>query len=516
MAEPPEAASPGKRSCRYLIGGRWSSLRTHLIVVLTLVITLVYATVVFIEITDELHHANTELHHRTHVLTVVQAEALSVPLDSGDRREVLRQLHVLIVNPDIVEAEVLKPDGEIFATALSPDGEGTPANSVFHHHHHDDHEGLANNAPTTWKLIFGRVDDDLHALESEIKTRNGQIIGLLRVIITHKQLRLVQESMLWSHLKQFLIITVVIAATIGLFVTGLVQPLIRMTEAMDEVAAGNLRVPIPATDRRDEIGKMARALEVFKANAEQLKDALNKEREVNGLQRQFVSMVSHEFRTPLAIIDGHAQRMNRRLERLSPDQLREGLIKMRHSVLRLTELMESVLNAARLEEGRIAFAPQACSLIDMLAELCGSYADINMDRHFMLNVAELPESIVADPKLLRQVFSNLLSNACKYSSPGSQVWIEGRRDGENGVAISIRDEGVGIPPDELQKLFERFFRASTSTGIAGTGIGLHLVRHFVDLHGGHVEVSSTVGKGTAFTVHVPCSTPNQVSIPDAA
>lgn len=230
-----------------------------------------------------------------------------------------------------------------------------------------------------------------------------------------------------------------------------------------------------------------------------------KERELSGLQRQFVSMVSHEFRTPLAIIDGIAQRIMRRLDKLGPDTVRESQQKVRLAVTRLTELMESVLSASRLEEGRIAFEPDVCPLVDLITDIHNSYSELNKDREIFLDVDRLPKTMIADGKLLRQIISNLLSNAIKYSPGGKRVWVNGHLDEQNDLLIAVRDEGVGIPEAELAKLFQRFFRASTSAGIAGSGIGLNLVQHFVELHGGRIEVDSTEGVGSTFTVRFPYS-----------
>ena len=514
MAELPSADNTGSERCACFMTGCWHSIRTHLIILLTMVVTIVYGVVAFVDIARGLSKASHDLHDQVKLLTDVQAEALSVPLWDLNVEEVTRQLNVLVVNRDIVEAEVIETEGGIFANASAQGAIDTyPAGA--HHHDHDRH-GLTNREPSTLDFMLGRHSQGLHLITSDIRNEHRDIIGTLRVIVTHEHLADVQESMFWAHLRKFLVITIVIGVTIGMAVTSLVRPVLGITEAMGKVAAGELNTAIPATGRRDEIGKMARALEVFKANAEQLQETLDKERELAGLQRQFVSMVSHEFRTPLAVIDGSAQRILRRLGRISEDGLSKGLTKIRHSVVRLTELMESVLNAARLEGGRIAFEPDACCLPDILTELASSYGDLYADREFTLGVDDLPGDMVADSKLLRQVFSNLLSNACKYSDAGARIRIEGRWDRAGAITISISDEGIGIPPDELEKLFDRFFRASTSTGIAGTGIGLHLVQHFVDLHHGHVEVTSIVGKGTTFTVHLPYEKAGSVTVEEAA
>ena len=238
--------------------------------------------------------------------------------------------------------------------------------------------------------------------------------------------------------------------------------------------------------------------------AEKLSVALERERELNGLQRQFVSMVCHEFRTPLAIIDGKAHRILRRHETMAPERLLEAIGSIRLSVSRLTELMESVLNAARLEAGNIEFAPHPCDPGEMIREVVANYREVNPRHRIIDDLELLPSQFVMDIKLVRQVISNLLSNATKYSSEGSNVWIDASSSPSGGLTICVRDEGIGIPKAELDRLFERFFRASTSTGIAGTGIGLHMVKALVDLHHGTIDIDSEEGKGTTISVCLPC------------
>ncbi len=247
------------------------------------------------------------------------------------------------------------------------------------------------------------------------------------------------------------------------------------------------------------VAERTRELETQKGR---LQTALDKEKELSGLQRQFVSMVSHEFRTPLAIIDGAAQRFLRRPEKATSEKLTASFKKITNSVSRLMGLIETVLDAAHLEEGRIKFEPSGCAIRHVLEDLQRAYLETYPTHLIEANLSKLPAQIEADERLIRQVFSNLLSNAVKYSPEGSTVRIEGWQDGETAV-ISFQDNGVGIPKDELSQLFERFFRASTSTGIAGSGIGLHLTRHFIDLHDGSIDVESAEGAGATFTVRLP-------------
>lgn len=293
-------------------------------------------------------------------------------------------------------------------------------------------------------------------------------------------------------------------------------PLRAVSAATIQLAQGDRSVPVPEVERGDEIGEMARALEVFKGHiamidhlteeqqehARRLSEALENERRYNALHREFVSMASHEFRTPLAIIDGAAQRIIRRAEGMSPDELLERVGKIRQAVIRMTGLIDSTLSASRMEAGHMEIAAELCNLHDILEAVCGRQQEIARGHDIVLDLHQATKLIVADPKQLDQIFTNLLSNAVKYSPEKGRIEVMAGSEGDMAV-ISVRDQGVGIPADEMPQLFERFFRASTSTGIPGTGIGLNLVKQLVEMHGGAIDFSSIEGDGSTFVVRLP-------------
>ncbi len=157
--------------------------------------------------------------------------------------------------------------------------------------------------------------------------------------------------------------------------------------------------------------------------AEELQHALDAEKKLTGLQRQFVSMVCHEFRTPLAIIDGTAQRLIRRQNKIPPEGQKDRLGKIRTAVIRLTDLMESVLSAARLEAGSITFEPAPCDLAGMIREVADNHMEVYPSHKIIVDTDQLPDSFFGDVKLLRQVISNLMSNAIKYSPEGERIWV---------------------------------------------------------------------------------------------
>jgi len=260
---------------------------------------------------------------------------------------------------------------------------------------------------------------------------------------------------------------------------------------------------------RDQLQMLVdRATQELKAKAEELKEALNKEKELNDLQRQFVSMASHEFRTPLSIIDGSAQNLARNSDNITADYLILKTKKIRDAVVRMTRLMEDTLTAARLNEGKIKVEIEACDIGKVLREVCARQQEVSKDHIISCDLVDLPAIIQADSGSLDQVFTNLLSNAVKYAPDAPDIEVKARKEG-NHMVISVRDHGIGIDEDELHRIGERFFRAKTSTGIAGTGIGINLVKTLVEIHGGTVNVESKKGEGSTFTVRLPVARPDQ-------
>lgn len=233
--------------------------------------------------------------------------------------------------------------------------------------------------------------------------------------------------------------------------------------------------------------------------------ALERERQVSRLHRAFISVVSHQFRTPLAIIDASAQRMIRRGGQMDVEEITSRAQKIRAACLRLTRLMESTLNAARLEEGEIALNLRPCDLAGLLDNVLDSQPEQDQ-RRIELRVADLPAVIEADTTLLEQAVQNLISNALKYSPDGEPIVVDARSEGGQ-ILISVIDHGVGVPADELASLFRRFFRARTAEGIPGTGIGLSFVAQIMELHHGTVDVKSEEGQGSTFTLRFPIKRP---------
>lgn len=285
-----------------------------------------------------------------------------------------------------------------------------------------------------------------------------------------------------------------------------------MIDAIFEREQKLRKAEIEITRHRDELQQRVEiATRDLKTKAEELKAALAREKQLNELQRQFVSMASHEFRTPLAIIDTAAQRLKKCADKqtASPEDTVRRVAKIRSSVQRMTRLMESTLTTARMQDGNIKIDVAACNIAKLVAECCAHHRDIANNHVISCEMESLPDTIQADAGALEQVLTNLLSNAVKYSPDASEIDVFARADGDH-VIVSVRDYGVGIDKADQEKIGERFFRAATSAGIAGTGIGLNLVKMLVELHGGELSFVSENGAGSTFTIRLPIAGPAKV------
>ncbi len=242
----------------------------------------------------------------------------------------------------------------------------------------------------------------------------------------------------------------------------------------------------------------------------QLEEALETEQHLNEMQRQFVSMASHEFRTPLAIIDSSAQRLLRKKGKLTDEILSKRIGIILESVQRMSSLMESTLSAARLNAGKLSIQVSDCDISGLIESVCARQQEISHHHVINYDELELPKLIQADKAKVDQVLTNLLSNAIKYAPDAPNITVKAHHDASD-IFLSVQDEGLGIGADDLPNMFEQFFRAQTSTGIAGTGIGLHLVKQIVEYHGGEISVESEAGVGSTFTVRLPISGPLEIA-----
>jgi signal transduction histidine kinase len=296
-------------------------------------------------------------------------------------------------------------------------------------------------------------------------------------------------------------------------------PLVDLAAVMHRLAASETGIEVHGTSRHDEIGEMARAVVIFRNNAidlarnrqtlsaqaTMLEDKLAEEQRLTLLQRNFISMASHEFRTPLAIIDGHTQRLISRGERVTTEELAQRARKVKSMVRRMTQLIDNLIGSARLIDGPIELYhhPSRVDLRSLLRDSCELQRELTPDAQILEFVDAAQQLMVyGDASLLSQVFCNLLSNAVKYSPEGARIEVAAAQQ-DARVVVSIKDHGIGIPTGECERVFERYYRGSNTSGIGGSGVGLSLVKSIVELHRGSISLESAECRGSCFTLQLP-------------
>jgi PAS domain S-box-containing protein len=236
---------------------------------------------------------------------------------------------------------------------------------------------------------------------------------------------------------------------------------------------------------------------------EELMNTLEREKELSQLKSSFVSMVSHEFRTPLGIIQSSAELLGDFHEKMSPDEREEQLKSITRNTRRMAGMMEEVLVLSRLDAGKLEFQPAALDLNGFCRRVVDEVLSATSRRCVIeLSLNSIPPVANADERLLGHIFTNLLSNAVKYSEPGATVQFAVERIGTDAVCV-VRDTGIGIPDHDQNQLFNAFHRGSNVGTRPGTGLGLLLVKRCAELHGGKVRVESKVGAGTTVSVSLP-------------
>lgn len=238
------------------------------------------------------------------------------------------------------------------------------------------------------------------------------------------------------------------------------------------------------------------------AEIETLK-ALSREKELSQLKSNFVSMVSHEFRTPLGIIQSSAELLRDFYKKMQAAEREDQLKSIIGNTRRMAAMMEEVLVLSRLDAGKLDFQPAALDLSGFCRRVVDEVLSATSRRCLIeLSLDLAPQHATGDERLLGHIFTNLLTNAVKYSEPDEQVWFTVERAGPDAIC-HVRDKGVGISEEDQQQLFKPFYRGSNVGTRPGTGIGLLLVKRCCELHGGEVRIQSKVGEGTTVTVRLP-------------
>lgn len=244
------------------------------------------------------------------------------------------------------------------------------------------------------------------------------------------------------------------------------------------------------------------ALQKLEQSQEELSEALDKERQLNEIKSRFVSMASHEFRTPLTTVLSSASLLSKYTGAGDQEKRDKHIQRIRNSVNNLNDILEDFLSLGKLNEGKVDTRMETVSLEEIIRDIIEEMkAMLKPGQHFEVECTGHCEA-VTDKKLLRNILINLVSNAIKFSDEGKAIMLKARIRGD-WAHLSVADKGIGISKEDQQHLFSSFFRAGNATNIQGTGLGLHIVKRYVDLLGGDVNIQSELNRGTTINFSIP-------------
>jgi signal transduction histidine kinase len=301
------------------------------------------------------------------------------------------------------------------------------------------------------------------------------------------------------------LIGLVLAIGLAVLIAGSVaRPLNRMGQAARRMAGGDYDQRVPVQGPRE-----------VRTLAASFNDMAGRVAVSQQAQRDFMANVSHDLRTPLTSIQGFSQAIVEGVTS-DPESAQRAAQIIHDEAGRMNRMVESLLDLARIEAGQLNFKAHAVALSDLLQNVGDSLSVKARDKGLRLTLEISPglPRIAGDGDRLAQVFVNLLDNAVKHTPAGGQITLRAKTDA-NGVTIAVQDTGVGIPPDDLPRVFERFYQVDKSRKSArrsGMGLGLAITKQIVEAHGGVIQVASAPGKGTMFTVWLPLPRPDMTTV----
>ncbi len=272
-----------------------------------------------------------------------------------------------------------------------------------------------------------------------------------------------------------------------------------LEKVTSEVRRMNIELEAKVEERTVILKEALQRLELSQA---ELSEALDKERQLNEIKSRFVSMASHEFRTPLSAILSSASLLKKYTTTEQQANRDKHTRRIQESVKHLNDLLEDFLSLGKLDEGKVGPMYSEVDLPEVVSDTIEDMRGIVKEKQHVEYEHQGNKMIISDKKLLRNILINLVSNAIKFSNDDGVIRVRSMVNGEKAV-VSVRDNGIGISEEDKDHLFSSFFRGHNAMNIQGTGLGLHIVKRYTDLLKGEISIDSILGKGTTISITVP-------------
>ena len=335
-------------------------------------------------------------------------------------------------------------------------------------------------------------------LERYLETKEAKIIGVGREVTGRKK-----DGTLFP-LR--LAVSEVVLIDRVIF-TGVVHDMTEIHDANEKIMLLNTELEEKVEARTNQlenaVNRLLKLNRRLEENEDRLKQSLEAERELNELKSRFVSMASHEFRTPLSTILSSASIISKYKEVEQHDRREKQVGRIKSAVANLTGILNDFLSLSKLEEGKIEVNHQFIEFANLCSEIIGEVTGmLKSQQKIEHKVSGNEKPIHTDPRILKNIIFNLVSNTIKYSDNQSSIMCHAIYS-DDTMELQIVDQGIGIPEEEQKFLFERFFRASNVENIQGTGLGLNIVLRYINMLNGSIRFISKEGVGTTFFVTIP-------------
>lgn len=361
---------------------------------------------------------------------------------------------------------------------------------------YDEDEVVGQNVKILMPQPYRREHDQY--LERYNRTKEARIIGIGREVQGQKKNK---------EVFPFRLAVGEVILNDRVLYTGIIHDLSDVHIAREDLLSLNKdleqKVEIRTIELEETINKLLQTNSTLQQRELELNEALSKEKELNELKSRFVSMASHEFRTPLSTILSSASLISKYTLTDQQENRSKHIGRIKSAVDNLTGILNDFLSLSKIEEGKVEIKIEEFSPVELCKEIDSEVGVILKEGQTIKYDSDFTDALVnTDRRILKNILFNLISNAIKYSEPGAEIKCKATLEGEYWK-FSVIDQGIGIPEEEQKYLFQRFFRATNVENIQGTGLGLHIVKRYVSLLKGTLEFNSVFGKGTTFTFEIP-------------
>ena len=409
-------------------------------------------------------------------------------------------LHSMMVINPIVEVYILDPNGKILRYVAPEKVVKLTQVSLG-----PVKKFLADTAQQN--IVYG--DDPRNPGEKKIFSaaevlENGQLSGYIYIVLASQSYVSASQAVVGSYILgisiRSIIIILLVSALVGLLAIWLLtKKLGNIISGIRQFKAGKLdtRIPVRSNDELDRIGL------VFNEMADTIQKNIEELKGIDELRKELISNVSHDLRTPVASIQGYAETLLLREDKLNKEERRKYLDIIYRSCERLKKLVSELFELSKLQTNQVRLQPEPFSIAELVHDVANKYRIISQKKGISINtmISKDVPIVKADISLIDRVLQNLIDNAVKFCKEGDYINIEINPEVPDQVKVRIADSGEGIKEEDLPQIFERYYKGTKYTD--STGLGLAIVKKIIDLHKSVISVYSRPGKGTAFEFKLP-------------